>query len=77
MNVTDMTADAHPPREDRADIGRLRAAAFAHEVELRRALERLERQVRDRVALGPKLAEHPEAVVVGGFLLGLWLGVRR
>ena len=58
----------------------MRATLDDREDMLREALERLERRLRDELRIGPKISEaidaHVEALVVGGWLLGFWLGRR-
>lgn len=63
-----------------ADVAAARATLDDHEETLREALQRLETRVRDEISIGPKIAatleEHVELFVIGGWLLGYWLGRR-
>ena len=69
-----------PEPSPAAEEAQLRAQLEDREESLRDALERLESRLRDEVRVGPKIAaaldEHIETIVLGGWLLGFWLGSR-
>jgi len=54
----------------------LRSEVERDERALREAVAGLERHVRDGLSLGRLAAEHPWVWVIGGFVLGAWVGAR-
>lgn len=55
----------------------LRRDLETHQVQLRRALERLEGRARSQIDLGRIMAEHTGPILFGAFAVGLWVGLRR
>ena len=47
------------------------------EEELKQALGELQTAVQKKFDLGERFAEHSMGLLAGGFLFGLWLGIRR
>jgi hypothetical protein len=52
------------------------ASAERSERELQVAIEDLKQAVKQPFGIGERIAEHPLPWMVGGVLVGLWLGIR-
>lgn len=55
----------------------LLASAAQHEQELEQALTDLKVAVQRPFAIGDRIAENPLPWLIGGLLIGLWLGTRN
>lgn len=66
-----------PPDVQEVAADDLQRDLKTHQAQLRRALERLESQARSQIDLGRIMAEHTAPILLGTFVVGLWVGSRR